>query len=224
MTTAWQCGLCGQAVTELFWRRDKGSLRGREYWHCTNCQLIQVPPTDRLDTAAEKALYDLHQNEPDDEGYRRFLNRTAEPLMARLPPGAQGLDFGSGPQPTLAAMLTTAGFPTTTYDLYYADVPQRLQQMYDFVTCTEVVEHLGQPLQVFAQLLACLKPQGWLAIMTKRWLNQERFKTWFYLNDPTHISFFHLDTFSWLAEHFDLRIDYVAADVVLLQRRPAKTP
>ena len=111
--------------------------------------------------------------------------------------------------------------PTTTDDLYYANVPQRLQQQYDFITCTEVVEHLGQPREVFEQLVACLKPQGWLAIMTKRWLNRERFGTWFYLNDPTHISFFHLDTFHWLAEHFHLEIDYVAADVVML-RRPAK--
>ena len=221
MHSDFACGLCYHPMSERFWQRHKGSLAGREYWRCTNCQLIQVPVAQRLDTAAEKAIYDLHQNEPNDVGYQRFLNRTAEPLAARLSAGAQGLDFGCGPQPALAAMLSAAGFPTTTYDLFYANVPHRLQQQYDFVTCTEVVEHLGQPREVFEQLVACLKPQGWLVIMTKRWLNRERFGTWFYLNDPTHISFFHLDTFHWLAEHFHLEIDYVAADVVML-RRPAK--
>ena len=40
----------------------------------------------------------------------RFLGRLAEPLVERLDPGASGLDFGCGPGPALAAMLTRRGY------------------------------------------------------------------------------------------------------------------
>jgi len=45
-----------------------------------------------------------------DPRYRRFLARLAEPLIAHLPKGARGLDFGCGPGPTLSLMLREAGF------------------------------------------------------------------------------------------------------------------
>ena len=34
----------------------------------------------------EKAQYDLHENDPYDLGYRKFLSRLTDPLLAKLPP------------------------------------------------------------------------------------------------------------------------------------------
>lgn len=213
-----QCGLCGSSEHQLFYTQRRGLLSGREFWRCLHCELIQVPAEQRLSASEEKAIYDLHENDPDDLGYQQFLMRCMTPLQERLLPGAHGLDFGCGPGPALSAMLSAAGFPCTTYDIYYAHYPERLQAQYDFITCTEVIEHLAEPAKVIEQLVQCLRPGGLLALMTKRWQSLEQFKGWSYRNDPTHISFFHKDSCRWLAEHWQLAIEYDYQDVVLLRK------
>lgn len=207
------CPLCHHTETPLFWQDQR-----RCYLRCRRCSLIFVPPGARLDAAAEKAVYDTHRNEVDDPGYRRFLNRLAEPLTTRLAPGSSGLDFGCGPGPALAAMLTEAGFATTTYDPYYADHPERLRRQYDFVTCTEAIEHFYQPGREWRQLLAMLRPGGWLGLMTKLARDQAAFAHWHYKQDPTHVSFFSRDTLLWLAARDGLGIEFIGADVILLQK------
>ncbi|MGB2360319.1 MAG: methyltransferase, partial [Porticoccaceae bacterium] len=62
-----------------------------------------------MSSAAEKAIYDQHQNSPDDLQYRRFLSRLTEPLLERLGPCSRGLDFGCGPGPTLSVMMAEQG-------------------------------------------------------------------------------------------------------------------
>lgn len=212
------CPLCHSANTSLLDTMQRGPLAGREYWHCPNCQLIHVPQRFLLNTTAEKAIYDLHENNPDDPGYKTFLSRLFTPLTAQLPAASQGLDFGCGPSPVLAEMFREAGFDCVTFDIYYDNQPARLQQQYDFIASTEVVEHLAAPAKVFQQLLACLKPNALLGIMTQRWDSIERFKQWTYRNDPTHICFFHEQTFQWLAQKFGLQLTIYPRDVVIFQQ------
>lgn len=211
-----RCVLCHGDGLETF-ARD----RQREYWRCPFCALVQVPAAWHLDPVVERAHYDLHENDPDDTGYRRFLSRTLNPVSARLPVGAQGLDFGCGPGPTLSRMFREKGFECAEYDIFYAADEQLLRQSYDFITATEVVEHLSAPGAVLGRLWQLLKPQGVLAIMTKRVLNAERFASWHYKNDPTHITFFHQHTFEWLAQQWQAGIEFVDHDVVLLIREGA---
>src|SRR5690606_14577379 len=64
------------------------SLDGRDYWRCGRCRATFVAPDQLPDAATELAHYRLHRNHPDDPGYRAFLGRLAEPLLARLAPGA----------------------------------------------------------------------------------------------------------------------------------------
>ena len=90
------CPLCGSEETSAFFQD------WRDYLRCSACLLVFVPPQQFVTSEAEKALYDLHQNSPDDPRYRRFLARIFDPLSARLVPGNHGLDFGSGPGPTLS--------------------------------------------------------------------------------------------------------------------------
>ncbi|MDX1705425.1 class I SAM-dependent methyltransferase [Pseudidiomarina sp.] len=209
------CPLCLGTESELFYRQPRAPLAGREFWQCLNCQLVWVPKPQHLDESAEKAIYDLHENNPEDPGYRRFLGKALNPLIGCLPKGAQGLDFGSGPGPALSGMLRDKGFACADYDYYYARHPELLSKTYDFITATEVVEHLSDPRSTIEQLLGCLKPGGRLLIMTKRWQDPARFGGWSYKNDPTHISIFHRDTLHWLARQYQLRIDYISDDVVI---------
>lgn len=206
------CPLCNHSDTPLFWQDQR-----RHYQRCASCKLIFVDPHYRLSAEQEKAEYDLHQNRTDDPGYRRFLARVADPLMARLPAGSEGLDFGCGPGPALAAMFNEAGFATTTYDPYYAHYPARLQRQYDFVCCSEAIEHFYRPAREWQQLLSLLRPGGWLGIMTKLALSQEAFANWHYKQDPTHVSFFSRETFLWLAARDGLGIEFIGTDVILLQ-------
>ena len=207
------CPLCEHTEVSPFWQDHI-----RDYYRCGQCRLIFVDPAQRLDAQAEKAVYDIHQNNTDDPGYRRFLARLAEPLADRLAAGSQGLDFGCGPGPALALMLSEAGFATRTYDPYYAAYPEHLDRQYDFVTCTEAIEHFYQPGKEWRRLLGLLKPGGWLGIMTKLALGKSAFANWHYKQDPTHVSFFSRETFHWLAARDGLSIVILGADVILLQK------
>jgi 2-polyprenyl-3-methyl-5-hydroxy-6-metoxy-1,4-benzoquinol methylase len=171
-----------------------------------------------LSAAAEKAEYDKHQNSPHDTGYRRFLGRLFTPLMAKLAPNARGLDFGSGPGPTLSVMFEEQGYPMAIFDPFYAPDASVLTQTYDFITATEVVEHLSQPGQVLTQLSAQLEPEGYLGLMTKRITSAEAFARWHYISDPTHISFFSEETFRWWAQKNSLGVEFPGPDAVILYK------
>ncbi|MBE9137845.1 class I SAM-dependent methyltransferase [Nodosilinea sp. LEGE 07088] len=190
----------------------------RTYYRCGQCNLIFVHADDFLSQSAEKAEYDLHQNSPQDEGYRRFLSRLANPLIARLAPGCDGLDFGSGPGPTLSVMLAEAGHHVALYDPFYANDAQVFDHQYDFVTATEVVEHLRQPRLELDRLWGCLKPGGTLGLMTKLARDDTAFAGWHYHRDRTHICFFSVQTFEWLAALWPAHLTLLEQDVILLRK------
>ncbi|PSW13098.1 class I SAM-dependent methyltransferase [Photobacterium sanctipauli] len=208
------CPLCHSEVAEIF-HRDKR----REYFRCPECALIFADPEALLAPSDEKAVYDQHENNPADEGYRRFLNRLAAPLMARIgDEPLQGLDFGCGPGPTLSVMLEEAGHNMAVYDPYFADQPEVLEQQYDFVTCTEAIEHFYTPAKEWGLLLGMLKPGGWLGLMTKLARDADAFAQWHYKSDPTHVSFFSRETFQYLADRDGLDVEFVGNDVILLRK------
>lgn len=95
-----------------------------------------------------------------DAAYRAFLNRAAGPLLERLPPARQGLDFGCGPGPALAIMLREAGHTVALFDPFFYPDPAVLASAYDFITCTEVAEHFHRPAEEFSKLDALLNPGG----------------------------------------------------------------
>ena len=46
------------------------------------------------------------------------------------------------------------------FDPFYAPDSKVLEQQYDFITTTEVLEHLHHPRSELDQLWSCLKPRG----------------------------------------------------------------
>lgn len=208
------CPLCHSEQYGVF-VEDKN----RCYFRCQQCALIFADPEAQLSPEQEKAVYDQHQNNPDDMGYRQFLGRLATPLVECLPAGPlDGLDFGSGPGPTLSIMLDEMGYNMAIYDPYFAPDPSVLTRQYDFVTCTEAIEHFNQPAKEWGLLLSMIKPGGWLGLMTKLATDAEAFTRWHYKNDPTHVSFFSRDTFRFLAQRDGLEVEFVGNDVILLRK------
>ncbi|MFC3853554.1 class I SAM-dependent methyltransferase [Salinispirillum marinum] len=180
---------------------------------------MQVLPTQFLSAEDEKAQYDLHENDVHDERYRAFLARTAEPLLTRLISPSHGLDFGCGPGPLLAEMMREAGHSVALYDAFYYPESAVFEQSYDFITATEVAEHLYDVRYWFDRLWCCLRANGWLAIQTRQAVSATDFPAWHYKNDPTHVSFFTPATFQWLALHWRAELTIISDEVVLFQRQ-----
>jgi ribosomal protein S27AE len=207
------CPLCNAGSIEDF-HRDKR----RAYFRCGECALVFVDPASHLSTAEEKARYGLHENDPADSAYRGFLRRLADPLTERLGEGPlKGLDFGSGPGPTLSVIMEERGYTMSIYDPFFAPDAAVLQQRYDFVTCTEVLEHFRRPAKEWRLLLSLVKPGGWLGIMTRLLEDPGAFGTWYYKEEDTHVCFFSHATFHYLAVRDGLEVEFLGKDVIILR-------
>jgi len=208
------CPLCKTEAGSSYFRDIQ-----RDYFQCQACHLIFVLPEQFLSEGEEKGRYDLHQNRPEDQRYRQFLGRIFNPMRERLAPGSSGLDFGSGPGPTLSVMFEEVGHSVTIYDYYYARNPSVLERQYDFITATEVLEHLHNPGKELDRVWSCLKLGGNLGVMTKLALDRERFARWHYKDDPTHVCFFSRVTFEWLANQWQAELSFVDKDAAIFLKK-----
>jgi SAM-dependent methyltransferase len=123
----------------------------------------------------------------------------------------------------LAAMLREAGHSVALYDPFFARDPSVLDGDYDFIVCSETVEHFHRPAEEFARLDRMLRHGGWLGIMTSFQPADEDFADWHYRRDPTHVVFYSAATFHWLALRFDWQCEIPRPDVVLMQKPPRVT-
>ena len=211
------CPLCLCEGATLFFTSRQKNLE-REYFHCGACDLAFVPAEYHLDSEAARARYLTHDNDPDNADYRRFLSRLWDELRPRLPQTARGLDYGAGPGPALAAMIEEDGYSVDIYDpLFHPNEPV-LAEIYDFITCTETVEHFATPRVDFLRLGRMLAPGGWLGVMTEILEDREGFADWYYHRDPTHVAFYTRRTFSWIGEWLGLEVEFPRRRVVLLRK------
>lgn len=222
-TTIDQCIFCGSERVNYFCNDENSRMgRVRDFYRCSNCFLIFTHPDQRLSANEELNRYEQHENDPSDPDYRNFLRQTFDPLNEKLAPGSKGLDFGSGPGPTLSVMLEEAGHDVDLYDIFFSDHRHVFDNQYDFITTTETVEHLFHPRFELERLWDCLKPGGWLAIMTRLVPKGsdpvEQFINWHYKNDDTHVVFYCVETFRWLGRQWKAKLDFYPGDVMLFQK------
>ncbi|MDD5773338.1 MAG: class I SAM-dependent methyltransferase [bacterium] len=207
------CVLCGGSdIVFLF--KDKR----REYLKCLSCDLVFVPPDQHLTPEEELKRYSLHQNNPEDEGYNKFLKRMFNPLNTLIPSGSYGLDFGSGPNPVLSRMFIERGHKMEIYDPFYAKDRSVFNKKYDFITATEVVEHLFDPQKELDLLWSCLKPGGSLGIMTRLLSNEDVFTNWYYKEDSSHIAFFSKKSFIWLEKRWNSTPNFIGDDIIIFRK------
>ena len=197
---------------------DAASLTPRHHL-CNTCGLAWLDPRHHLPRDAELAHYRTHENDPADARYRAFLDRLAVPLAARVAPPAHGLDYGSGPGPTLSVMLQEHGYAMAIHDPFFAPDTAPLERRYDFITCTETAEHFHAPAAEFARLDAMLAPGGWLGVMTQLYDPASvDFATWWYTRDPTHVVFYQHRTMRWIGERFAWRVEFAGPTVALFHK------
>ena len=207
------CPLCDSPETEAF---HKDGVR--KYIRCTRCELIFVPKEFHLAPDKERSRYDLHENSPDDPEYRAFLRRLIDPLLPRLEKGSNGLDFGSGPGPTLSLMMRQRGFEMEDYDPFYSEGDSVLERRYDFIACTETVEHFCEPRKSWELMLGLVRPDGVIGVMTDMLEDGMDFSNWHYIRDDTHVAFYSRKTFEWIARRYDLSANFHGRSVALFEK------
>lgn len=210
------CPLCGAPTLAL----PDATREPPRYFRCPDCALIHLGAAHRLSRDDERSRYLLHENDGNDSGYVNFLKRLADPMMERLRPAARGLDFGCGTAPVLSEMLTAAGFPCDAYDPFFAPDESLLDKHYDFVSCSEVVEHAHEPDRMFATLRQMLSPGGILGVMTMFHPGEAAFADWWYRRDPTHVCFYEEATMRWIGERYGLLTDFPAPNVTIFTAPP----
>ncbi len=194
------------------------SVDDRDYWRCEVCEARFLDPRQRPQADDERAHYGLHENEPDDPGYRAFLSKLSKPLLEKLRPGMRGLDYGCGPGPALAAMLREAGYRMSLYDPLFRPDRAVLAGAYDFIVCTETAEHFHDPADEFDRLDGMLRPGGWLGLMTCFQTDDARFADWHYRKDPTHVVFYRAATLRWIARDRGWVCEIPVKDVALMRK------
>jgi 2-polyprenyl-3-methyl-5-hydroxy-6-metoxy-1,4-benzoquinol methylase len=207
---AHSCPLCQSTRLKSYFE-NKGAI----YLSCSECGLVFTPKEFHLSDIDEKIRYDSHQNNPKDQRYRQFLSQVFNPVMECIQPGNTGLDFGCGPGPTLSIMFEEQGYKVDLFDKFYADDQSIFDNRYDFITATEVVEHLAKPGDELNRLYKMLNTGGTLAIMTKMINDQTDFASWYYKDDPTHICFFSQQTMEYLAKTWSSRVQFYGHDITL---------
>ncbi|MDC8829148.1 class I SAM-dependent methyltransferase [Alteromonas gilva] len=208
-----ECPLC-QCKKVIAFHQDKL----RVYFRCKQCLLVFVDPQSLPTQQQELAEYQLHQNTLTDSGYLSFLNRLVECVLPHLTlPAPSILDYGSGPCHALAHLFAQHGYHTDCYDPLFGpfEIPA---EHYDVITATESIEHFHRPAREWQRWMTLLQSGGWLAIMTKRVLSADKFAQWHYKNDPTHVCFFSVETFTWLARKHGLNVIFPQRDIVLMQK------
>lgn len=203
MSDSLECPLCSDLGSEFF----TDTKDSKVYFRCNFCELVWMHPDCRVNSEDELAHYKRHNNNPDDSRYRDFLNNLWQPLKEQLSPDAEGLDYGSGPGPTLHLMAKEDGFDCAHYDPYFHPDTAALHKSYDFITCSETAEHFYHPNKEFSALAKLLKPGGWLGFMTTRYDANTDFRNWHYRHDPTHVAFYTDRTFEIMADR--LNFDFV---------------
>ncbi len=196
-----QCPLCLSKEAKLFYVHKKAG----EYFHCEQCDLRFLAAEFYADTTLEKQVYLQHTNEMDNPYYLDFISPVVAVSKKHILPQQVGLDYGCGYSPLLAKMLNDDGYNVKHYDpMFFAD-PMVLKNTYDYVICTEVVEHFKGAGEELSKLLSLLKPGGILIVMTLLYNTDIEFAHWHYRRDPTHVSFFTTKTISYICKKWDLK-------------------
>ena len=219
------CPLCGDRLGPFATVADGPKRDGRmlDFLDCPSCRLVVRDPAAWPSPEAEASYYRLHENRPDDPGYRRFLAPAFAHLAEVLVPGVRALDFGCGPDSALIAMAREQGVEMAGWDPQFRPDKGVLERgPFDVITCTETVEHLHRPAAVFERLERLLRPGGRLIVQTGFVPERTAFDAWHYRRDPTHVILFRAETFRWLADARGWQMVAVEAPVAVFEM-PAAT-
>ncbi len=188
------------------------------YYFCSDCEFIFKTRELVLDETAEKKRYMQHNNSIEDERYLDYFKKFLDEIVPHIN-GTIGLDYGSGCANALEYVANRDyGLAMDSYDKYFSS-KETLQPKYDFITCTEVIEHIENPIEFIKEIDAYLSVGGTIAFMTNLHNNNTTdFFNWWYISDPTHISFYTLKTFEYLASKLGYEVTYAVKNIIVIKK------
>lgn len=175
------------------------------FYKCNTCQGIFRPRHTFFNALTEKMHYEQHNNDVNDLGYQNFVAPIVNEILKDFSPNDKGLDFGSGTGPVIAKLLQEKGYQVENYDVFFENVPERLMQKYNYISCCEVMEHFHSPLKEFELLHSMLLPNGKLYCKTELFKNQVLFENWYYKNDLTHVFIYQEETLHWIQKNLPFK-------------------
>tara|TARA_B100001059_G_C17802151_1_gene566828 strand:- start:1342 stop:1977 length:636 start_codon:yes stop_codon:yes gene_type:complete len=208
------CTVCKNDKIEFFI-----NIKGLDYWQCTICKATMLNPVQFISSNKEKKHYLKHNNEINDTRYRSFVSNLIKPLKDKISVDDMGLDYGCGYAPALADILKKDGFNVELYDPFFFKNEDIFLRKFNFITCSEVVEHFFEPYEEFNKINSLLKKNSWLAIMTSFMTENYLFKNWHYRRDPTHVVFYKRITFKIIANQRNWKINFPSNNIVLFNKK-----
>ncbi|MBN2895902.1 MAG: class I SAM-dependent methyltransferase [Campylobacterales bacterium] len=197
------CPVCTAQTLHFF-----DPLMEWDFYRCPTCKLIFKDPKHAPSAAKELQIYNNHHNTIDSPGYAPMFEEFIDfSFRADLNSIHEVLDFGCGPGPVLAVLMKRLGLHVSLYDKYFHPHPCYEGKVFDLITCTEVIEHVADPLGLLRFFHQHLHKGGYLALMTQFHPNDEtHFLQWWYRKDPTHVTFFRPETFAYMAAHSGFKV------------------
>ena len=208
------CTVCKNNKIEFFL-----NVEGLDYWQCGLCKATMLDSIKFISNNKEKKHYLKHNNQINDTRYRIFLSNLIEPLKDKISIDDMGLDYGCGYAPALADILKKDGFNVELYDPFFFKNENIFCRKFNFITCSEVVEHFFKPYEEFNKIDSLLAKNSWLAIMTSFMTQNYLFKNWHYRRDPTHVVFYKKITFKIIANQRDWKINFPSKNIVLFNKK-----
>lgn len=206
---------------------------------CVACQTRRLLPRALPDQSAAAQLYNQYElgvvEDPSEHQTVQRMLRRFQVVNLPLGPDCRVLDVGCGAGAILEAVCqqyrcqgkgidvdarrierarrlrTRAEFECGLFD------SQRIDQLYDVVLCTAVIEHVVAPVEFMRSLAAALKPEGSLFVLTPNaacWTFRVLGSWWRdLLSVGEHIYLFTPQSLEACARQAGLRLEAVATDV-----------
>ena len=207
-----KCTLCKGKTADFFKKED------RKYLRCQNCKAVLLHPSHFLNATSEKERYLKHTNNVDDPGYQNFVGPLVSRVLQDFSNTARGLDYGCGTGPVACIELQKHSYKINLFDPYFENHPEVLEDTYDFIICSEVMEHFNKPFEEFKRLFGLLNPGGKLYCKTSIFYEFLDFKNWYYKNDPTHVFFYSEESLKWIREHFGFHNLEIASKLIVFEK------
>ncbi len=210
------CKVC-QGSTSLFYEN------GRRFFRCAHCAFIFSPL--KVSREEEEQHYKSQWGLADAETWRSKAEVLLNVILQYNTPKSI-LDFGSGCG-SLTQAFRVLGYPTTPLEpmIHGFLKDQEFKHPFDAIVGIEVIEHLPDPVSELRELEKVLAPGGVMVfstLMTNAFINhplaQDHFSSWWYKDDPTHVSFFSNQTLDALARLRHYEIDVFADKLFAIRK------
>ncbi len=219
------------------------TIQKRIFFHCSTtyssgCGGFFMSSESFSTCDEQKNRYLLHTNALEEnnknDGYKKYLEKYIQEVLRyekKVAPNntlAKLFDYGSGPYPALVQLLEEykerglLDFNTHIkhWDPFFYPNGDFFEHGADIVFCLEVVEHFENPLEGFQGLAKTCAQGGLIAIQTKFAPSTfDEFKTWWYKDDFTHVSFYTMTSIEECAKRVGLVVEGEEHGVVFLRNK-----